>query len=325
MSGPQQCTDINKAVEETVLMGIKFVGETGQNMDDTIAKALQSDAVQAEIRKTLDEIARAKVDSMPMTFSGQDAKKFATSLAERSFTAVRNEVWAYTLKSPQYLRLKKSAEKVVDALRCSPTGVWYDKNKRLIYILAAGVVLSGAVGMYITRLGDEITSPLSDLLAGKLATVRPIGSLELSAGTIKFEPSKRAFQVELGAAADIKQVKVELMLTGQAIDADLQIASARGRVVIPMGKVNTRYEIAYDPDDTRHAPVQLGLGVEFGSGRLKLDLSGQLYFRDNRPTGGSIAAGVKGTHGNIPFSARAEGRSEMFYGSALMGTYTMLW
>src|SRR5512132_474639 len=194
MAGPEQCTDINKAVEETVLLGIKLVGDVGQNLDETISKALQSDAVQAEIRKTLGEIARDRVQSMPLTFSGQDAKKFAAGLAEHSFTAVRQEVWAYTLKSPQYLRLKQSAERVVTALKCSPTGVWYEKNKKLIYILATGVVLAGAAGMYITRMGDEVTSPLGDLLAGRLATIRPIGSLELSAGALKFEPSKRQFQ-----------------------------------------------------------------------------------------------------------------------------------
>ena len=322
MAGPEQCTDINKAMDETVLMGIRFVGDTGRNLDDLIAKALASDAVRSEIRKTLDDIAQANVQGMPLTFSGQDAKKFAAALAERSFTAVRQEVWAYTLKSPQYLRLKKGAERVVDALKCSPTGVWVDKNKKLIYILAAGVVLAGAVGMYITRMGDEVTAPLSDLLAGRLATVRPIGSLELAAGAIRFEPSRRQFQVELGATADIKQVKVELALTAQAIDTDLRIASARGRVVIPFGKVITRYEIAYDPDDTRHAPVQLGLGVEFGSGRLKLDLAGQFAFRESRPVGNSVALGIKGTHGDLPYSARAEFRSEQAYGSALLATYT---
>lgn len=325
MAEPDKCTNVLGAAKDTVVLGIKLVGDAGKDFDTYLANALKSDDVQNEIRKALNEIAKEHLQITPLTFSGQEAKRMATALLNRSAAAIGQDVFNQVQKSPQYLRLRTSAENVLTSLKCSPVGIWYEANKTMIYILAAGVIVAGAVGMYVTRAGDAMTDPLTKLIGKKKFTAKPIGTLEVSAGGFKFVPSKREFQIELGAAADYKQIRVELSVTAHAIDTDVSVASAGGKVIIPFGKVVTRVEGSYDPRNLKIAPVQLGLGIGFPQGALRFDLAARVQFSHSRPTGGSVGVGVKGNFKGIPIAVDLGGKLDNQSGSTVLGTIGALW
>ncbi|HLG17540.1 MAG TPA: hypothetical protein VJH03_24060 [Blastocatellia bacterium] len=325
MAESGKCSDVPGAVKETAVLGIKLVGDVAKDLDAYVVNALKSEEVQNEIKKALEEIARDNVSKAPVTFSGEEAKKLATSLLNKSATAVGQDVFNQVKKSPGYRRLQKSAEGIVDSLKCSPTGVWFERNKKIIYILASGLLVGGAVGMYIARAGDTVAEPITSLIKGKKFTAKPIGTLEISAGSIQFTPSKREFQMELGAAADFKQIKAEVTVTGQAIDASARVAGAGGKVIIPFGKVVTRVEGSYDPRNMKLAPVQLGLGIEFTHKGVRFDLAGRVHMSNTRPTSGSISLGVRGTVKGIPYNIDLGGKLDSHTGSAVMGTIRAEW
>jgi hypothetical protein len=308
MADPGKCADLVNTTQQTILLAIKLVGDVGQNLDDFLANAIKSEEVQKEIKNALEEIVRNNLNSTPVTFSGEEAKKLATALARRSATAIGQDVLGQVKKSPQYARLRKSAEGILEALKCTPAGVFYDKNKKMIYILGAGVIVAGAVAMYIARSGDQAITPITSLIGDKKLTAKPIGSIEVSAGSFKFVPSKREFQVELGAAGDFDVVKVEFSITGQAIDTDVNVMAAQGKVFIPVGKVVTRLEAGYDPMNARVAPVNLGLGIEFTAQGVRFDLAGRVQFSNNRPTAGSIGLGVIGNYKGVRWNMDLGGK-----------------
>lgn len=320
MSNSGKCTDVVGAVRDTVVLGIKLVGDVPKDLDTYLINALKSDELQKEIKKALDEIARDAVSKTPVTFSGNEGKKLATTLLNKGATAIGQDVFSQVQKTPQYLRLRKSAEGVVSSLKCSQTGIWFDHNKKIIYILAAGLIVGGAVGMYVARAGDTVTESITGLVKGKKITAKPIGSLEVSAGKFEFVPSKREFKVELGAAADLKQIRVEMTVTGHATDSSVTVGSAAGKVVIPYGRVVTRVEGGYDPKNMKSAPVQLGLGIEFTAKGVRFDLAGRLQFSNARPTGGSIGIGVKGNRKGVPLSIDLGGKLDSQSGAMILGT-----
>lgn len=320
MAEPGKCTSVAGVLEDTVVLGIKLAGDVGKDIDTYLANALKSDEVQNEIRKALEEIARASVRRAPINYSSEEAKKLATALLTKGATAIGQDVLSQVRKTPQYLRLQKSAEGIGSSLRCSRTGIWFDQNKKIIYILAAGLIVGGAVGMYVARAGDAVTGPAAGLVKGKKITAKPIGTLEVSAGGFTFVPSKREFEVELGASADIKQIKVEVTVTAHAIDTNVNVASAAGKVIIPLGKVITRVEGGYDPKNMKSAPVQLGLGIEFTAKGVRFDLAGRLQFSNGRPTGGSIGIGVKGNRKGVPLSIDLGGKLDSQSGAMILGT-----
>jgi hypothetical protein len=325
MSNSGKCADFPGAAQDALVLGIKFAGDIAKDIDALLIDALKSEEVQNEIRKALQEHARDRVQNTPVTFSGEEAKKLAIALISKSAAAVGQDVFNQVKKSPQYLRLKKSAEGVVDALRCSPTGIWFDQNKKTIYILAAGLVLAGAVGMYVTRAGDSVTEPFTKLMENRKFISKPIGSIEVSAGGFRFVPSKREFQMELSVSADFKQIRTEITLAGHALDTSVNVASAGGRIIIPFGKAVTRFESSYDPKNMKIAPVQLGLGIEFTHSGVRLDLAGRVQLSNSRPVGGSLGIGLRGNIKGIPFNMDVGGKLDSQFGSAIFSTIRGRW
>ncbi len=325
MSNSGKCTDVIGSVRDTVVLGIKVAGDVGKDLDTYLINALQSEEVQKEIRKSLEEIARAGVRNAPLAFSPDEAKKMAVALLNNTATAVGRDALNQVKKSSQYLRLRQSAEGIASALRCSPMGVWFEQNKKIIYIVASGLILGGAVGMYVARTGDQAVEPITKMLKDKKFTTRPAGTLEISAGGFRFIPSKREFQMEIDATMEFERIKVEFTVSGHATDASASIASAGGRVIIPFGKAVARVESSYDPRNMRLTPVNLGLGIEFTEGGVRMNLAGRIQLSNSRPTSGSIGLGLRGNIKGIPVNVDLGGKLDTQSGGAILSTIRAEW
>jgi hypothetical protein len=288
MPEPKQCSEVVDTVEETIVIGIKLVGQTAQNLDVYLANALKSADVQKALRETLTEFAGKSVTGAPLTFSGIEAQKFASALAGKSLPPLKTNLIGQIKSSGQYKRLEQSGKRVVEALKCTPAGVWFDEHQMLVYIVGGGVLVSGAAAMYVLRSGDAVTAPIASLFKDKKAITIPItGDLDLSAGGFKFTPSKREVALDLTASAKWKEIKAELTLSGHALDSQVTIGGA-GKIVIPFRPFTAKLEGSYDPRNTQGAPVQLGLGFNIKNEKLTLDLMGRVQTDGQQLTGGSI-------------------------------------
>jgi hypothetical protein len=293
MAPPNQCADVLDAVQDTVLMGVQITGSAVKDLETHLKQALQSPQVQNAIKSTLEEIAKKKLGDVPVQFSEEDSKNLLGELAKKGGGAVAESVKEQIQRTSQYQELERRAQKILDALKCSPTGVWLDQNKMILYILGAGVVVGGATAMYVARAGDPVTEPLTSLIKNKKIRVPIPGNLELSASGFKFVPSKREIDVDLGLSGQWKTVKADFKVNVQAVDSSVQ-ASASGTVVIPFRVGLLRAEGSFDPRNPQVAPLRLGLGLEMTSGGgVKLDLVGSLQFRGAEVTAGSVALNAR--------------------------------
>jgi len=274
-------------------MGIQVTGSTVKDLDGHLKRALQSPQLQNAIKFTLEEIAKKKLGMVPVQFSEEDSKKLLGEIAKKGAEAVGESVKEQIKRSSEYQELERRAQKILDALKCSPAGVWMDQNKMILYILGAGVLVGGATAMYVARAGDPVTQPITSLIKDKKIRVPISGNLELSASGFKFVPSKREIYLDLGFSGHWKTVRADFKVNVQAVDNSVQ-ASASGTVVIPFRLGLIRAEGSFDPRNSQVAPLRLGLGLGITpGGGVKLDLVGSLQFRGNEVTAGSVALNAR--------------------------------
>lgn len=293
MAPPNQCADVLDAVSDTVLMGVQVAGSAVKDLDTHLKQALQSPQLQNAIKSTLEEMAKKKLGEVPVQFSAEDSKKLLGELGRKSAEALGESVKQQIQRTPEYQALERRAQKILDALKCSPTGVWFDQNKLVLYILGAGVLVGGATAMYVARAGDPVTEPLTSLIKDKKIRVPIPGNLEISASGFKFVPSKREVDVDLALSGQWKSVKADLKVNVQAVDSSVQ-ASASGMVVVPFRLGLIRAEGSFDPHNPQVAPLRLGLGLGITpGGGVKLDLMGSLQFRGSEVTAGSVALNAR--------------------------------
>jgi hypothetical protein len=203
--------------------------------------------------------------------------------------------------------------------------VWFEQNKKIVYILASGLIIGGAVGMYVARTGDQAVEPVTKLLKDKKFTTHPIGTLEISAGGFRLIPSRREFQMEVSASTEFERIKVEFTVSGHAVDASASIASAGGRVIIPFGKAVARVESSYDPKNVRLTPVNLGLGIEFTEGGVRMYMAGRVQLSNSRPVSGSIGLGLRGNIKGTPVNIDLGGKLDTHTGGAVLSTIRAQW
>ncbi|HVF89636.1 MAG TPA: hypothetical protein VNH22_06180 [Blastocatellia bacterium] len=319
MVEPERCASLSDIVADTVVLAMKYESEGGQDVEGRLAKAMKLEEVQSAIRQALEDQAEETVKTTPSTFSSEEANRFANSVLQRGYRAIRQDVLRQVRTSPRFLELRKSAEEVVSILDSSPTGVWYDDSKRLVYVIAAGVIVAGAVVIYVVRPGDavsQVAQPVAALLTDDTITYKPLGTLELSAGMAKLDPSRIFFKLDLAGAASLKPVRGRFSTAGYAMDSHLKAASGEGKLFIPFGKVVARldgaagrFENAHDARNPENAPVQLGLGVSFIDEMLRLDLAGRLQLVDSRQAAVGLDLGLNGNYRGNPYNSGAGART----------------
>jgi hypothetical protein len=288
MPPPDQCADVLDAVRDTVLVGVQLTGTVAKDLDLYLKNALQSPELQNAVKSTLEEIAKKRIADAPVQFSTEDSKQLATELAKKTSKAIGENFKEQIERTPQYKELERRAEKILEALKCSPAGVWVDQHKMVVYILGAGVLVGGVAAMYVARSGDAVTEPVTSLVKDKKIRVPITGNLEFSATGFKFVPSKREIDVDLGVSAHWRALKADFKLNVQAVESSVQ-GAASGKVVIPFRYALIRAEGNFDASNPQVAPLRLGLGLEMTpGGKVKVDLVGNLQLRNADVVGGSL-------------------------------------
>ena len=320
MAEPERCANLSDIVADTVVLGFKYEADAGQGIETLLAKAIKLEEIQDIMREALEDHAEETVSKSPSTFSSVDANRFSNCVLQRGFEPVRQEVLRQIKNSPRFVELRKSAESVVGILDSSPTGVWFDETRRLVYVIAAGVIVAGAVVIYVVRPGDavsQVAQPAAALTTDDTVTYKALGTLDLTAGKTRLDSSKIFYKLDLAAALSLKPVRVRFSIAGHAMDSHLKSASGEGKMYIPFGTVAARldgaagkFESAYDARNPANGPVQLGLGIHLADEMLRLDLAGRVQMVDSRQAAVGLDLGLNGNYRGNPYNSGAGARTE---------------
>ena len=316
MSEPAKCIAVTDAVEDTVVLAFQLLDKSIASSPKLVIEALKSSQVQTALTSSLQSIAKGKLQDAPVQFSAEDARKLSESLRDTNLKGFKDGLLGQVKKSPEYQRLEKSAERIAEALKCTPVGVWVDKNEGLVYVLGGGLILGGAVALYVTRSGDAVTNPLVGLIKDKKPKVKVLGNLELSGSLLKFVPSSREIELNAQAVAKWEKLEVELNITVHTVNEKIE-ATGGGKVVLPFSGGQMRLEGTYNARDPKVAPFSLGLGLQLNPKGVRIDILGRMQFQgDLRPSGGSVDLRV-GPSRKFPFGIGATGKVEQGNGTIL--------
>jgi hypothetical protein len=290
MGEPAKCTGDLDAVDRTVVLAFQLVGEVPKIID--WEKVLNSKELKDAVESTLKEQAAEYVKNNQTTFSEAEGKKLLGELGQKSLKAAGQNVAEQVKKSPEFKQLEKSAEKVAEALKCSQAGIFFDKHKTIIYIIAAGVGVGGAAALYVARTGDEVADVASFLTNKKLFKGKILGDVELSVGLPKFKPSTREITLDVEASKKWDKVETKFKVTAQAVDDNVKLAGS-SEFVFPGRRYVLKLDGIYDPRNTQRAPVQLGLAFDMRQDSYKLSLVARAQLDGPRVTGVTAGAGLE--------------------------------
>lgn len=320
MIEPEGCARLSDIVADTVVLGMKYEHEGGQDLEPRLVQAMKLPEIHRALKEALEYQAEETVAKTPSPFSYEESNRFSNSVLQRGFRPARQDVIRQIKNSARFMELRKSAEAVVGILESSPTGIWYDEVKRIVYVIASGVIVAGAVVIYVVRPGDafsQVAQPAAALTTDNTITYLPLGTLDMTDAKTRLDTSKIFFKLDLAGSTNLRPVRARFSLAGYAMDAHLKAASGEGKMFIPFGKVEARadgaagkFENAYDARNPENAPVQLGLGLSFLGEMLRMDLAGRLRLADSRLTAMGLDLGLNGNYRGTPYAAGAGARTD---------------
>lgn len=314
MAENDKCSGVLDASHESVVLGFSLVTDELTNLPARLVQAVQSPEVQTALKTALNEIAEDALKKQVSAYSGQEAREFARNLVTTGAKAAGESVVNQIKKSSKFQHLENQAQGVLDALKCSPVGVWFDKNEKWIYIVASGAALGGAVALYATRSGDAAVQPILSVLKDKPLKFKPFGKLEISGQITRFVPSKQEVGVKVFAATKWEKIEAKFSLSIQAVSSEVK-AVGTAQVILPLGRgFIGSLEGTIDPQQSAYS---LGLGIDLTAQKIRLNLLANI--QDNKFSGGSLDLSARGVFKPLNLNTGISGKLD-----AETGGYTIL-
>jgi hypothetical protein len=310
-------TSAGTIAEDIVVLGFHIVGDEISNLPDRVAAAFKKPDVQAVIQRALDEAASHQMEMMTGTLSPRQQQEIAKKLATTVGGAVGSDVLKQVENSSKVKDLTEQAQALVKALEKTPVGVWFDKNEKLILIVAAGAALAGVGAMYVTRSGDTVAKLATSAIGTKSVKFKKLGNLELGGLVPRFVPSQRTVEMKIFAKAEWKGIKAEFTLVGQAIGTKVTVTPS-GQIVIPVARdVIVKASATGNPNSV---DCSVGLGIKKGAQQLTIDVLAHIT---PQGTSGAAGLGYKDKYKGIPFEVQGTGGVDPQGKVKVMATFTV--
>ncbi|WP_321473519.1 hypothetical protein [uncultured Paludibaculum sp.] len=263
------------AAHQVIVLAFDLVDAELPKLPSQIALALQSPPVQEAIKKTLLDFAKSKQASGGVALTSADSQKLLEALGNGVKDAASTNLLDQIKKTSEYKKLEGSIEAFKSAAGSSTLGVWVDKNKKILYVVGAALIVGTASVLYITKTGGPVVKMAIDPLAGKEFEVLQIGSFKLKAGLWQFQPDARVLGARVSASKKWDKVSVDLKL-GVLAKGPL-VQEVEGSAVVKSGPVSVT--LSADGKPQTHQ-VNLGLKVGYdgtiGNGKFNIGV-GAMY------------------------------------------------
>jgi hypothetical protein len=278
------------AANQVIVLAFDLADSEVTRLPNQIVKALESPLVQDSIKKTLMDFAKSRAKPGSTVISDDEARKLFGALGTGVKDAASQELLNQIKKTPEFKKLEASLEGFKQAAASTSLGVWVDKNKNILYVVGAALVV-GTVGvLYVTKTGGAMVDLAVDPLKGKKFEVLQIGRLKIAASVWDFKPDARLLGARVFGTLEWEKVKVDLKLGVLAEGA--KIKEAEGEAVVKSGS----FSVAVT-GKTKPQVQEVNLALKFsydgviGNGKFNLGL-GAIYNVHPQKSGGPEYGGM---------------------------------
>lgn len=216
-----KCSDeLPGSLVETMGLAIELVWGQTKNSPELIAKIINSPAVQKKLKEALEkrlgELQRkATLEGRPIDAQqalSEIGSVFTVDTLDATKAAAKKEIE----KDPKFRQLKTSLEDLSCRFKESPTGFFYDESEGLLIILAAGVVIGGAVATYIVRTGDLDKPLAAAAMAANAVSVTVLGKIDVGLTDVVLKPSEKKYDAglfaKMGQWKRIKEAQIKVVV-----------------------------------------------------------------------------------------------------------------
>jgi hypothetical protein len=294
--------DVLDAANQVIVLAFDLVDATLPDAPELLEKALSSGPVQQAITKTLLDYAKSKGKPGASPATTEEGQKLLAALGTGITDAGSKAVLSQIRTSPEYKKLEAAVTAFKRTAESSPLGVWLDRNRKILYVVGAGLVVSATSALYITKTSGMPVRKVVDLLKEEKFEVLQIGSLRFKAALWDFQPDARVLGARLLATKQWAKVSAEVSLGVLARDADLQ--QIDGAITVKSGGFSANAKATGKPPTQQvNLGLQFGYSGKAGKGRFDIGL-GAMYEDDKLNASlnaslksGRTAVGLKGTAG----------------------------
>jgi hypothetical protein len=278
------------AANQVIVLAFDLADSEVTRLPNQIVKALESPLVQDSIKKTLMDFAKSRAKPGGAVISDDEARKLFGSLGTGVKDAASQELLNQIKKTPEFKKLEASLEGFKQAAASTSLGVWVDKNKNILYVVGAALVV-GTVGvLYVTKTGGAMVDLAVDPLKGKKFEVLQIGRLKIAASVWDFKPDARLLGARVFGTLEWEKVKVDLKLGVLAEGA--KIKEAEGEAVVKSGSFSVAVTGKTKPQ-VREVNLALKFSYDgvIGNGKFNLGV-GAIYNVHPQKSGGPEYGGM---------------------------------
>ncbi|MBN9064372.1 MAG: hypothetical protein BGP06_13320 [Rhizobiales bacterium 65-9] len=255
------------AAQQIFVLAFDLVDSEIGRLPMQIKDALESPPVVNAIKKTLLDFANKKYPTGDSVVTGEEAKAMAAALEKNVGGAFSSEMLNQIKGTPQYRRLTASIDAFQKAAASSSLGVWIDRNKNVLYVVGAALVVGTSTVLYVTRAGGPLVNDALAPLKDKDFDVLQVGKLTLAAGLWDFRPDARILGARISGTIKWERVTLKLKLGLLAQGAEVQ--QANGEAVVKSGGFNLTFTGQAKP---QAQTVNLGLKVGYSIDRFSLSV-----------------------------------------------------
>lgn len=293
-------SDVLDATHQIFVLAFDLVGTEIQLLPNQLDKALASPKVQSAIEQTLLDFLRTTPAVDHDVMSGPEAEKLLSALKKNAADPLSKQLLDQIKATPDYKRLERGLKAFEEAAKSSALGAWVDRNKNILYVVGAGLVVGSASVLYVTKTGGPALNTALGPLKEHKFDVLQIGKLTISADLWDFKPDARIFGAHVFGAMDWERVKVEIKFGVLAEGSAIQ--KVEGEAVVKSGPINLKLSGA---DDFTKREVNLGFKATYERG--KFDLGVGAVYQDDVLTG-TVSAGYKTGIGTVGAKLDAGGQ-----------------
>ena len=305
MSEPAQSADA--ALGQLIVLSFELLDGEIDAVPDRVAKVLSRPDVYKAIEKSLLDFAKTRDASASSQLTDEEARKLRDSVLKAGGSAASDAYLDEIKKSSRYKAVMKQVDAFKKAAESSALGMWVDRNKGVLYVVGAALVLGGATTLYVTKTGGIVVETISSELKKHTFDVVTVGAFKLSVGDIAFDPAAQVVGAKL--IGDLKWDRVQVQLKFQVVASGADVQKVNGEAVVKIGVVNITGVAGRDftkPNidlslrmSANIDNVKVGVGAHFSDGGLRG--SGSVGYDFNKKT--SIK--IEGSAGR-----NADGRDE---------------
>jgi len=274
--------DTADAAHQVLVLAFDLAESEISQLPSQLAKALESPPVQQAINKTLIDFAKTKSTAGGGGLTSADGQKLLEALGTSVKDAAGNEILEQIKKTPEYQRLKSSLEAFKSAAGSSTLGVWVDKNKNILYVVGAALIIGSASVLYVTKTGGTVLNTTLDPLKGKEFEVLQIGKLKIKAGLWDFEPTAQILGARIAGTQEWEKVTLDFKLG--VLAQGTQVQQVQGSVMVKSGGVNLSLTGDGKPQ-TQQIDLGLKLGYDGVIGNGKFNIGVGAMYKDNAVSG----------------------------------------